>query len=159
MFKPVVVNDFYALTRHLLGMAWQDRYPGRKLTASGLKDALRMHLTHADEPQCSFIRKFIGHNNNGTIDDSLLINKSKCIENFFQGRTCVPQAHTLEFIVHFFNLEYKSFDEYTRARCNDSLTPTPMVELPALSVDPADMQGFLRVCALISKSLPKSSAL
>jgi len=159
MVRNDVVTEFYALTRQFLGKKWCERYPEGNLTATGLKNVLRRHIECGDEPECAFIRKFVGVSNLNEVTDLLLVNRSKCVENFHKGRTRVLQPHTLEFIVQFFNLELRSIDQYTLAKGNGHLAADAHVLLPAINIDPADLQGFLRVCALICNAVQKPRAL
>lgn len=101
---------YFNYLREELREKWKLKtYGDSNLTASGLKKVLQLGRASSNLREKSIIESFIA---NREICDYGILNKCKCIENFYNNKTAKVSDHTLKFIVDFFGIEIKSIEEY-----------------------------------------------
>ena len=115
---PVKVEFFNYLRSRIIEKWNPVDYIGFRLTASGLKELMKSTLANGNDHKKSIILDFLGVASINSITELGLMNKSKCIENFFLGRTKVTSENTRRFIVNFFEIEMGTLDEFKRQGCN-----------------------------------------
>lgn len=117
-----IKNKYFEYLRDILKEKWNHNdYIGSNLTASGLKEILKKVLNNESDERKSVVIRFLGISNPLSVNELVLMNKSKCIENFYLGRSSCTNENTKQFIVDFFDVEIKSIDEYKAVFNSNSL--------------------------------------
>ncbi len=103
---------YFNYLRGELNKKWNSGdYRGVPLTASGMKNVIKHGLIHLPDSKKDIIRSFLEYPD---IIDYAILNKCKCIENFYKNKTSYVSEHTLKFIVNFFDIEIKSVVEFKK---------------------------------------------